>query len=167
MLIIASGIVIQNTFPPEISGTKSSFGLRIQRTGRSKNSEDIVIIGPNISKTRLVVERSHAEKWVERNQGQIASLRSKWARRQWPRLLVVLEEWTCITWTHIHWSSKHYSRGPTNVGLVRGNRETAAQWRYFGFPDQGLSLLSMKGNLRVSSSFILFLLMSRNCPMKL
>ena len=162
-----SGIVIQNTFPPEISGIKPSYGLRIQRMGRSKNSGDIVIIGPNISKIRLAVERPRAEQWVERNRGHIASLRSTWARRAWPRLLVVLEEWTCTTWTHIHWSSKDCFQRPTNVGLVRGGRDATPQWRYFGFQDQGLSLLSMKGNPRVSSRFIFSVLIRRNCPMKL
>jgi hypothetical protein len=146
--MVSSGLIIENTFPPEVSQTNVSCGWCIRRTGRYKGTGDAVIIGPNITKTTLEIDHEKVKQWIEMNRPQIAAKRGAWSRRQWPMLLVVLEEWRCNTWTHIPYNQ---STGTTTVGLVSTGEDNAPQWRYFGFEDKTMSLTNMIGNSPVST----------------
>jgi hypothetical protein len=107
-----------------------------------------MIIGPNIYKTTLEIDQEEVKQWIEKNRSQIAAKRGAWSRRQWPMLLVVLEEWRCNTWTHIPYNQ---STGTTTVGLISTDEGNAPQWRYFGFEDKTMSLTNMVGNSPVST----------------
>jgi hypothetical protein len=146
-LLTYRGLTLENTFPPEVCETKVSHGWRIRRQGRFKGPGDAVVVGPNIYKTTLEIDKDEARLWIQKNRHHIAARRGSWSRRRWPVLLVVLEEWRCDTWTHIPYSQ---STGTTTVGLISSGEGNAPQWRYFGFEDKTMSLTNMIGNSPVS-----------------
>jgi hypothetical protein len=74
-------------------------------------------------------------------------------RKQLPKLLVVLEEWTCPSWTRISWDTKDKSPGPTAVGLLTTNAASAPIWRYLAM-SEGIATSFRIGNTSVHTILI-------------
>ena len=138
-------MILNDEFIPVATERKPSCGWRFTRMDMATGPADAMILGPNIQKTRLNIDRSIIEKWVKH-----APRKSKlyWAKklRQEPQMLLVLEEWTTPTWSHLAWGIEEYDPGPCWIGLSTEAKGAAPTWECLAVPQEPLRISSQWGN---------------------
>ena len=101
-----------------------------------------------MTKTRLTIDRTVVDQWIK-DAPRMASLWSSVRQQQLPRLLLVLEEWTCPTWSRVSWEHDRQDPGPTAVGLVMTSYDTTPRWHFLRMPQDKSHLSFMIGNTPV------------------
>jgi len=139
-----------------IVDTKILCQYRVVDEFRSKTGH-LVLLGPFLAKRSLDIDETHVQEWINKNKDILNSMRASSINKRYPKMIVVLSEWTSNTWTHISWNRKEDR--PYSLDLIQQSPQAAPQWNYSFSYHKG-SMTHMTGNRTVSiGSKIPFLLM--------
>lgn len=96
---------------------------------------DAIVIGPNLRKSQLSLDRNLVEQWAKGAPGKSSIMDSRLVRRL-PKLLVVLEEWVAPAWAHIYSNATDRDPGSFAVGLAASDRGGFPQWHFIKVPGE-------------------------------
>lgn len=130
---------------PVSTESRPSCGWLITRSTSVNRAGDAIILGPNLRKTWLNIQEDLVAKWVK-DAPRKSTLWTSKGRKRLPKLLVVLEEWTCPSWTRISWGEN--DNGPAAVGLLTTNATNAPMWRFLAMPEETMTSFRV-GNTQV------------------
>ena len=107
----------------------------------------LVLLGPFLAKRSLDIDETQVQEWIDSNKDILSSMRASSINKRYPKMIVVLSEWTSNTWTHISWNRK--DDRPQVLDLVQQSPQAAPQWNYSFSYHKG-SMTHMTGNRTVS-----------------
>lgn len=134
-------LVIDNDSAPMSANIKPSCSWLFTRKPGDNGSGNGIVIGPNLRKVCLNVEKDIINQWVK-DAPHKATLWSANQRKRLPKLVIVLEEWTSPTWTRISWGKKQNIAQRSAIGLIQTSETQAPTWQFLAMP--GDSLISFK-----------------------
>jgi hypothetical protein len=118
------------------------------RIDGTRGLADTIIMGPNLTKARLNIDRSLVEQWVKEAPLK-ASLWSAKEKRRLPTMLVVLEEWISPVWAYVASDEKVANPGSSAAGLVATIEGQVPEWLHLAIPNETLTVAYRCGNTAV------------------
>jgi hypothetical protein len=120
----------------------------ITRRPRGKGEGEVIVLGPNLRKIRSTVPKEIIAQWAQ-DAPKKSTLWTAERRRQFSKLLIVLEEWTSPTWSRLTWGKEDNEANRTAVGLLPTTDDNkASKWEYLVLPE-ATSLPTKVGNGQV------------------
>jgi len=116
------------TLIPQASIVKGTCGWQFIPTRGKSGLGDALVLGPQLRKSQISLDRKLVEQWVKGAPGRSSTLSRKLVR-QLPKVLVVLEEWVAPAWTHVSTSTdpSEPDYRPFAVGL---NTAPFPEWKF-------------------------------------
>jgi hypothetical protein len=147
-LLSGRGIVLDDSIVPQRTDLKVLCGWRFSRIDGTRGLADAIILGPNLTKTRLNIPTNLVEQWVK-DVPRKTSLWTAKERQRLPPMLVVLEEWISPTWTYVASDENVDNPGSSAVGLVRTDEGPTPEWLHLAIPQETLTVTYRFGNTGV------------------
>jgi hypothetical protein len=145
-------VLLDDENVPETSRSAATCGWLFTR--KNPGPGHAMILGPMLRKVRLNVQEKLVAQWIK-DAPRKATFWTTRSRRLLPKLLVVLEEWTCPSWTRISWKDESLDPGPTAVGLLMSGATNAPAWMYLALSNKTTTSFSL-GNTSVLRSLIMY-----------
>ena len=122
--------MISDTLIPQRLTQKSICGWHLNPTSGKRGLGDALVLGPNLRKSQLSLDRKLVEQWLKGAPRKSPLLAHRLVRRP-VKLLLVLEEWVAPAWTQISIDPGEVD-APFAVGL---NAIPSPQWMFLALPE--------------------------------